>query len=396
MTQLRTPKVVHLTSVHSARDVRILRKECRSLAKAGYDVVLIAPHTRNEVVDGIAILGLPKMDNRLKRMIGSAWRVYREAVRQDAEIYHFHDPELIPIGLLLTARGKSVIYDVHEELAADILFSKPYLPAWSRPLLCKVLDGFENAASRRFAAVIPATAAIAKKFVALNRNTVLIRNYPILNELQAKGNIAWHCRDLTVAYVGGIMPERGLREIVRAMDLLPTEPSIRLKMAGAFLPPSFREQMIQIPGWNRVDELGMVDRPLLNLMLSRVRAGLVTYLPQPNHERAEPTKLFEYMSAGLPVIASDFPLWREIVEQARCGLLVDPRDPSAIAQAIEFLVTHPDEAEAMGQQGFKAVQKWYHWGREEQNLLRVYADLIGQQSPARALELHSGEIEARV
>jgi glycosyltransferase involved in cell wall biosynthesis len=382
-------KIVHMTSVHPAQDVRIFHKECRALASAGYNVVLIAPHNRNEVVEGVAIVGIPNKQGRIKRMTRSVWRVYREALRQDAEIYHFHDPELIPVGLLLVARGKAVIYDIHEDLALDILHSKPYIPASLRRLLAWVTDGFERAASRRFAALIFATAAISQKFAEHNCKTVLVRNYPLRDQVQDNAAALWRDRDLSVAYVGGIMPERGLKQVVRAMDLLPKHSRIRVKIAGAFSPFSFREELVNLPGWNRVDELGMVDRPVLNLILNQVRAGIVTYLPQPNHLRAEPNKLFEYMAAGLPVIASDFPLWREIVERTNCGLLVDPRDPRAIMNAIEFLVTHPDESQGMGQRGLQAVQQWFHWGSEEQKLLRLYADLVGEKCAAKCSDTGS-------
>ena len=133
-------------------------------------------------------------------------------------------------------------------------------------------------------------------------------------------------------------------------------------------------------GWDRVEELGTLGRSEVAQLFGQVSAGLVIFLPEPNHVEAMPNKLFEYMSAGIPVIASDFPLWHGIVEGAGCGLLVDPLDPRAIAGAIEHLLTHPEEAEAMGRRGRQAVERWYNWENEESKLLQLYASLGGPTS----------------
>jgi hypothetical protein len=133
-------------------------------------------------------------------------------------------------------------------------------------------------------------------------------------------------------------------------------------------------------GWEKIRFLGWQSRNCIVSLLAEVRMGLVLFHPAPNHIDAQPNKLFEYMSAALPVIASDFPLWRRIIEGAGCGLLVDPLDPQAIANAIEYLLTHPSEAEAMGQRGREAVQKWYNWEPEAEKLVRFYDDLSARSN----------------
>jgi glycosyltransferase involved in cell wall biosynthesis len=120
---------------------------------------------------------------------------------------------------------------------------------------------------------------------------------------------------------------------------------------------------------------GRGGRDAVNALLSHARAGLVVLHPTPNYLDSYPVKLFEYMSAGLPVIASDFPLWRRIIEDSCCGLLVDPRDPSAIARAMTWLLEHPDEAENMGQSGLRAVLSKYNWADQSRRLLAMYARL---------------------
>jgi glycosyltransferase involved in cell wall biosynthesis len=103
---------------------------------------------------------------------------------------------------------------------------------------------------------------------------------------------------------------------------------------------------------------------------------VVVFKPAANHVRAQPTKLFEYMSAGLPVIASNFPLWREIVERNNCGICVDPLSPAALAEAIRWLIQHPDAAREMGANGRRAVRTTYNWEPEGRKLTTLYRSLL--------------------
>jgi glycosyltransferase involved in cell wall biosynthesis len=119
------------------------------------------------------------------------------------------------------------------------------------------------------------------------------------------------------------------------------------------------------------------SREQVAALLGRVQAGLVLFHPAPNNVRAQPNKLFEYMSAGVPVIASDFPLWREVVEGEGCGLLVDPFNAVEVAEAVAHILGHPEEAEAMGRRGRAAVEQRFNWAREEATLVRLYRDVLG-------------------
>lgn len=374
-TPLRRPRVVQLTSVHAPFDIRIFHKECRSLARAGFEVTLVVPAAQGRLIEGVTIKAVPGPRSRLARMIVTVWQVYRAALHGQADIYHFHDPELIPAGLLLRARGKTVIYDIHEDLGRDIQ-SKYYVPVHLRRPLAWVTDLLEDAACRCFSGLLTATPAIARRFEKLNRRTLVLNNFPLLKELAPRANSPWAARDESVAYVGGITPDRGLKEIVRAMHLLPEALPARLELAGPFDPLNLREEAASLPGWERVKELGVLTRGAVADLLGKTRAGLVLFHPEPNNVNAQPNKLFEYMSAGIPVIASDFPLWRKIVAGCGCGLLVDPRKPPEIARAIEYLLTHPAEAERMGRRGREAVATRFNWECEERRLFEFYRSLL--------------------
>ena len=362
-------KVCILTSVHPPFDTRIFHKEAKSLARAGYDVTLIAQHDKNEIVDGIRILPLSKPKNRLERMTKTVWSVYRKALDLDADIYHFHDPELIPVGLLLKFHGKRVIYDVHEDVPRQNL-SKSYIPAAFRRPISLMIGVLEAFSARRFDGVVTATPFINRRFLELRAITVNVNNYPLGSELYEKEN-QWKNKEKVVCYVGGIAGIRGAFEMVEAVG----KTKYRLLLAGN-IETDIEKGLKQMPGWRQVDALGFVDREDVRATMARSMAGMVLFHPEPNHIDAQPNKMFEYMSAGIPVIASNFPLWREIIEGAKCGICVDPLNPEEIAEAIQFIVEHPAEAEQMGKNGRRAVEERYNWGMEEKKLIGLYRETL--------------------
>jgi glycosyltransferase involved in cell wall biosynthesis len=372
---MKKRSVCVITSVHPASDVRILRKECASLARAGFQVTLVAQNECDETIDGVRIKAIPTGGGRFSRLTKTVWKVWREAERLDADIYHFHDPELIPIAIILGRRGRKVIYDIHEDLPRDVL-TKYYLAPWIRRPAAAVVDHLEKFCSRFFSALVPATPLIAELFRGINRRVVLVQNFPLVNELAPAEGKPWSERIPSIAYVGNMTEVRGVNEMVAAMGELPQSLPATLELAGEIRPAAVRAQLAVLPGWNRVRELGVINRAGVAQLLGRTQAGLVVFHDLPAHRDAYPTKMFEYMAAGIPVIASNFPLWHNIVTTAKCGLLVDPKKPREIAEAIQFVLAHPAEAEAMGQRGREAVVGDFNWGPEEKKLVALYTQLL--------------------
>lgn len=377
-THSKPIKVVHLTSAHPALDPRIFQRECRSLAEMGYEVVLIAPTDRDTSRDGVAIHGIRPSRHRLERMLLSPTRIMRKALQEHADLYHFHDPELIPICLLLRLLRKRVVYDVHEDLPRTFDY-KTYLPQACRRPLRWLTERLENFASRSFSAIITATPDIAARFCQLNPRVTVVANFPSLLAFQPSSH-PWEMREPAVAYVGALSRARGIGNLITALEYLPTESPIKLILAGRFFPESLRDELAQLPGWKRVQYLGQLSPADIPDLLSRVRAGIVALLPQENYLVSMPIKMFEYMAAGLPVIASDFPLWREIVTSAQCGLLVDPADPEEIARAMNTLVFSPEMAASMGKHGRMSVEAKYDWSVESEHLREIYRVLLPQSS----------------
>lgn len=366
-------RAVHITSLHPPFDQRIFYKECCTLLAAGYGVHLMVFDPPHAEKDGVTFHALtrPEAGNRYQRVWRRAFNALPAALALEGDVYHLQDPELIPLGLALKRHGKRVIYDVHEDYRAEALgiFREP---AWLRYTKYAVWSVFETLAVQYFDAIISATPAIARRFPP--RMTTLVQNFPLL-EAPPAGILPYAERAPSLAYIGGITDIQGIIELVQAMEYV-TTPDARLVLAGAFTPPELQERVMALPGWQKVDFRGWVSRPEVQAILAGSRAGIVTYHPVPNHIESQPNKLFDYLLAGLPVIATDFPHWRQFVGKADCGLLVDPKDPHAIAQAIDQLLTHPVEAEAMGARGQAMIRETYNWDNEAQQLLACYERVL--------------------
>jgi len=372
---MRRTRVVHLTSVHRAFDTRIFHKECKTLAAAGYHVTLIAPHERDERRDGVVVRGVHKARGRFERMTRTISAVYRAAIREDAEIYHFHDPELMPVGLALRLKGKRVVYDVHENYTKT-LRSKFWIPAPLR-MACSLATGAcEQIVAITCDRVIAAVPGIAARF--WHEKTSVICNFPESSfALAERPAVPYAKRDNLVVYVGMICAVRGCHSMVDAIGNIPGASECRLALVGD-IAPALREDLEASRGWSNVDALGHQSRSRVRNILETARAGMCVLHPTPNHVDSYPVKLFEYMAAGLPVIASDFPQWREVVNGARCGLLVNPRNTEEITGAIRWILEHPREAEEMGKRGQRAVAEIYNWECQAARLLAVYRQLEGK------------------
>ena len=363
-------KITHLTSAHPRYDTRIFIKECVSLSKKYEVSLIVADGLGDEEKNGVKFYDVGKTDGRLNRIFKTTKKVFQKAVALDSDVYHLHDPELMPIGLKLKKLGKKVIFDAHEDLPKQLL-AKPYLNSFLKKSLSKIVEKYEKYACSRFDYVVSATPYIRDKFLKFTKS-IDVNNYPIIEELSS--TIAWEERKNQLCYVGVIAKIRGNLEVVNAMCKV--NKNINFKLAGMCYEESFFNQLEHSNCWKRVEFIGKIKRDEVKELLQESKVGVVTLHPTINYKDALPVKMFEYMVAGIPVIASDFPILKNIIEKEKCGLCVNSLDTQEIANAINYLFKNDNESRAMGERGKRAVIDSYNWGIEEKKLFKIYREVL--------------------
>lgn len=374
-----------LTSVHQPFDGRIFYREAVSLAKAGYAVSLLAPAAVDVVEkDGVTVYGAGRITNRLGRP--AAWiRLFRLARRLHPRILHLHDPELLlllPLFRLRFGRGVTIIYDVHEFTAAAIL-SRYWLPPSIRPLVSAL---FRMAEGRLISLVDAMVLAVPEQRPLYPRfcgSTAVVRNFPLIDRFyQSPPHPSLSIRGFKLIYAGLILPARGISVLLEAMRLLHKRglDDVYLFLIG---PATWPAYIRHIQGFcenqglpPRVRYLGYVPHGEVGRYLAGADVGLCPRLP--TRQQIRPglqTKLFEYMLAGLPVIASDLIHDLRYVREAGCGLTAGSQAPWAWADAVAWLRSHPEAARAMGRRGQLTALSRHTWRREETQLLSLYQAL---------------------
>lgn len=365
-----TKKICHITTVHPRFDTRIFIKQCISLSKHYQVNLIVADGMGDETKDGVIFhdIGL-RQKARIKRAKIDSEKALKKALELNCEVYHLHDPELSRIGIKLKKAGKKVIYDAHEDLPRQI-YGKPYLKNWMKPLLSKFIEWQENKSVKQFDYIITATTHIKNRFLKINPHSIDINNYPIIGEL--KNNTEWKSRNNKICYIGAIDKVRGIYEMVDSLKYT----NAKLLLGGKFSSIGLENKIKLKKHWVDVEYKGFIDREKVSEVLSNSKAGLVTLHPIINYLDALPVKMFEYMMAGLPVITSNIPLWKDIIETTKSGIAVNPLNPKEIGEAINYLINNPEEAEQMGKNGQKAVKEKYNWEIEEKKLIAVYKEIL--------------------
>ncbi|MBQ3146655.1 MAG: glycosyltransferase [Oscillospiraceae bacterium] len=367
-------KVCHVTSAHPKEDVRIFHKECVSLAKAGYDVTLVQ-HGDSYEKDGVHIVGFGAVaSNRIKRMLFTAKNAYKAALAVDADLYHLHDPELLPFALKLKKKGKKVVFDSHEFYAEQILY-KRYIPRFLRPVVAKLFDRKQKRIFCKIdGLVFPCLVEGQNPFEGYCPRIAIINNVPLLQELYDHYDPSIPKTPRSVCHIGGLNFNRGITSLVHAANL--TDCTIYL--GGKFDSADYEAHLRTLPGFSRVEYLGHLNRQQVLETLQKSQVGIATLLNVGQYNKLWnlPTKVYEYMALAIPCVLSDTPYIRQAAEKYRFGICVDPADPQQIAAAIRHLLDHPEEARQMGENGRRAVKEEFNWGIEEKKLFALYDDLL--------------------
>jgi glycosyltransferase involved in cell wall biosynthesis len=366
-------KVCHMTSVHCRNDVRIFLKECCSLTNAGYDVTLLcADNQPDELIDGVKITSVNfHPQTRIQRILGAKKVMLESALKVDADIYHFHDPELLPMGVKLKKLGKKVIFDSHEDVPQQIM-GKYWIPKLVRYPISTIYKIYEKYCVKKFDAILSVTPHIVDRFKQLNANTIIITNYPILNK---EPKLLSSEQDKSICFAGGICEQWMHENIIQALGKV-AGASYLLAGTGDI---GYINKLKSLTMWDRVNYKGYIKQSEVFDLYNQSMAGiaLCDYVSNVGFKIGTfgSTKIFEYMYAGLPVICTDFVLWKDIIEKNHCGICVNPNDTNAIANAINYLIDNPNEAQRMGENGRKAVLEKYNWESQEKILLELYNKL---------------------
>lgn len=378
MLDMREKKrVVHITTVHHPYDPRIYYKECLSLKKAGYEVIYIAQgDTEGEKVKGLRHIRLKKYSNRLLRMIFGTLDAYKKAKELNAHIYHFHDPELIVVGWLLKRKDNIVIYDVHEDYLTSIL-QKEYLPRLLRTFLAKVYQLIERFFIRQM------ELCLAEKYYKeiYNRGRWIL-NYPTIDLKFLNEHKLHRANRKGLLYTGNVTKDRGAL-IHAQIPLWDSEVTVHFVGKCA---KKLSEEMQSLAKQEKdrllfegIDQFVKKERIEEVYLKGKWLAGLALFPKTDHYRKKELTKFFEYMLAGIPIICSNFPVWKKFVEQYQCGIAVDPYEPKQIKDAIHYLRTHPEQAQKMGEKGRQAVLQKLNWKEEERKLIQWYDHLLQQR-----------------
>lgn len=374
-------KIAILSSVHQALDNRVFYREARTLARAGYDVTLIAPHDSDETRDGVRIRALPRVARSRRPLL---WRALGRLARAtDADLYHFHDPELLLLSpWLRRAMGRPTVYDIHEA-NADFIRVKDYLPGVVRAPLAGVFERLEPRLAAGESGLIFADDAIAADFAGFAGPKATLFNFPGA-ELIARGAAAADTgREPVVLYLGGMERNRGAALTMAAFaQVVAAMPAARLLLVGHFMPASLEAEMRADAArrgiGHAVEFAGRVPFERIGDYLARARVGWVTWQAVAKNCKNIPTKLFEYMAYGLPVVSSDLPSTRLFVRPGENGLLATANDPAAHAAALLALLGDPAEAARLGARGRQRVAGEWNWAAMEPRLLALYAAVLGR------------------
>jgi len=332
--------------------------------------------------DGIRFFTLAAKKSR----VGLALELFRLLVRDDSDIFHFQDPELLPVAFALKFLRKRVIYDAYEDFPSAI-GNKRSIPRIVRPLAARILAAVEAAAARCFDGLMTADPLTLRRFARAGASKKLVfYNFPNLDFFPPQHTKP---KPFDLVYRGGISERTGIYVLLEALRMLRVkrlakglEPP-RLLLIGYFDGPraerAFRDRIRGLGLEANVTIRGRIDHESMAGTLSEARIGVCPLLAVPKFQRNIPVKVFECWACGMPVVATDLPPIRPFFVRAhsdKAGLLVPPGDATALAQAIRWMFDHPDEAERMGARGRRLVVERFNNAGEARKLRRFIEKLV--------------------
>jgi glycosyltransferase involved in cell wall biosynthesis len=368
--EVRPAAIAQLTSRHAITDNRILHCMARTAAAHGYRSLILGPADRDGAVGTVALKACPVLEGGRRpphpRVLAS---LFAGALRSGVRTFHVHDPDFLPVALLLKLCGRRIVYDVHDDYQAsfqDRFRKRPWVGRWFPALWW----AFEKGAARAFDGVVTADQHLARKFDGCR--PVILRNYPRLDftpPASAEGE-----ETINLVYVGGVSRERGIGMALEALRRVP-RPELRLHVVGTGREPDLLADLQAEP---RVVLHGRVAWTDLRRIYVKSHVGLALYQPRAGFVTIDHSvKIVEYMAAGLPILCADFPGLKKFVEESGCGWTVAPDDPDAIAAKLRELIDHPEIRRRMGATGRRLFETDFNWELHERELVDLYERVCG-------------------
>lgn len=367
-------RICQLTTVHGPFDDRIFFKQCVSLAAAGHEVIEVAPIANATEEQGVRIVPVRVPSNRLFRIIVGGWRAFRAVRALRPEVVHFHDPELIPVGFLLKWSGCKVVYDMHELVHRQILDKAWLGPLWLRRWFAAGYGLVERSAVRRFDAIVLAESRYRDELYPLHPGQhdkfTLVRNYPVLRVIDQRRTPVPKADGFTLIYVGGLSEVRGIKVLIEAIDKIP---DTQLWLLGGWSSEAFRRSCEALPGFARTTWFGLVRMDEVYEYMRSADLGACVLHPLPNYVVSEPIKTYEYLACGLPLLLSDFAMWKEVF--GSWSWFTDPIDVDRVAEAIVIARDDDQLRQQRAASGRIAVEEGRCWEREREHLIDLYGRL---------------------
>lgn len=369
--------IAHLTTVHIRTDTRILYKEVQTLSKI-YNTLLIAADGLGNSKDGrIEIVDLGKPKSRIKRILFYGFKALPILRKRKIKCVHIHDPELILVGLILRIIGYKVIYDIHELVYEDIKTKQWISSRFGKKVIAWLYKGIEGLALKYFNGVVLAEDGY-RNFYEMHYSKaipkiVYIRNYPIkaMFNVQKPNAKTLQNKDNSIIYLGAISEDRGIYELVRAMDYL--DDSYNLYIIGKWREDGLLERCKSLAGWSKVTMLGYMKPSQIGEYIQKSKVGVCTLHKIENFAYTTPVKSFEYLINGLPMIMTDFPFWKKFYQGT--SLFVDPKKSEEIAKAVETLMNDQKLYKTMSAAGVNLALS-HCWENEEKKLIDLYQKIV--------------------
>jgi glycosyltransferase involved in cell wall biosynthesis len=366
-------KICHFSTAHNANSSRLFDMQCKRLSKAGYDVTLIALEETKKTIEGVKIISFPKTKYRFYRVTLLVFYMLYKTLRQKSNLYHFHDPELFIVGYILKLLGKKVIYDVHEDLPKQI-FNKTYIPKKLVRIISKISEILENFFCKRFDGILTVVPSLKKRFLKINKNTILFRNFPDIHLIDNAKKFYKNHNTFSIIYPGSLSKDRGIEDAINIVELY--KGKVKLILAGSWSSQAFEKYCKELNGWKYVRYIGRTSPKKIYSYIKSADLGIHLIHDFPTSRIGYPMKGFEFMACELPFLMSDIghnrKLFNEVCEFVKPGNVKD------IKNKIDYLMNNRKKRIKLGRKGRKKLIKSYNLDIEFEKLIKLYSLVLNK------------------